>query len=267
MKKLFSVLLACLMVFGLVACSSKTEEKVDEEGGEVSTTSEPVTITVGTSPDYEPYESLDTNGEVVGFDVEMLKAFETYLSEEYGTEYKFELVQMSFDNIITQIQGGQVMIGVSGFSYDEERANAVDFTSPYCGSKQVAMVLADSEISSLADLEGKHLAAQTGTTGFDAAVEIDADCASIANVLDMVPGLDGNQYDAIIVDGSVAESYASTGNYKVLDEALVDEANYIVVKKGDEDTLNKLNECIAKFVASDEYKTLCEEYGITGIEG
>ena len=265
MKKILSVLFVVLLALGLVACSSNEEETTNDDSDADSNV---VTISVGTSPDYAPYESLNTDNEIVGFDVEMLKLFETYLSEEYGTEYEFSLVSMDFDNIITQIQGDQVDIGVSGFSYSEEREEAVSFSEPYCLSKQVVLVLADSEYESVDELEGKVLAAQTGTTGEYAAQDLvgEENVSSIQSVLDMIPGLDAQQYDAVVLDSAVANSYAATGKYKVLPEELVNEANYIVVKKGNEEMLDTINFCIEKFVASDEYKTLCEEYQLSPVE-
>ena len=79
------------------------------------------TITIGISPDYEPYESLNTDNEMVGFDIDMVDWFENYLNENEETSYKFEFKQMDFDNIVTQIQGDQIDLGISGFTYDEDR--------------------------------------------------------------------------------------------------------------------------------------------------
>lgn len=264
MKKLLSLLVVCLMAISLVACSSK--ESGEQEA--TSDSSETVTISIGMSPDYPPYESLDTAGNLVGFDVEMLKEMETLLAESEGKTYKFDIVQMNFDNIIVQMQGGQLNAGVSGFTWSEEREGAVQFSTPYCNSKQVVMVLADSDINTLADLDGKTIAAQTGTTGEYAAQDTfgEENVTSIQSVLDMIPGLDAHQYEAVVFDSAVANSYAATGKYKVLDETLVDEMNYIVVANGDDDTLNAINKGIELFIASDKYASLCEEYQLSPIE-
>ena len=264
MKKLLSLLAVVLMALSLVACS-KSEETADDS----STDSDMVTITVGMSPDYPPYESLDTNGNLVGFEVEMLNEMETLLSQSEGKTYKFDIVQMSFDNIITQIQGKQLNIGVSGFTWSEDRVGAVAFSEPYANSKQVMLVLADSTYTSSDDLQGQPIAGQTGTTGYSVAVDTfgEENVTSVQNLLDMIPGLDSHQYEAIVTDSGVAENYAATGNYKVLDESLVDEQNYIVVDIDDEDTLAIINNGIELFMASDKYGELCETYGLSKIEG
>ena len=82
----------------------------------------------------------------------------------------------------------------------------------------------------------------------------------------MIPGLDAQQYDAVVLDEAVATSYASTGKYVVLDEALENEYSYIVVGKGDDETLAIINQAIELFIASDGYKSLCEQYQISPIE-
>ena len=269
MKKLFCSLTVMLLSLSLLACSSNDNGGYNPSGDSTEDTStETITISIGMSPDYPPYESLDTNGNLIGFDVEMLKEMETLLSVALGKTYKFDIVQMNFDNIIVQMQGGQLDGGVSGFTWSEEREGAVQFSTPYCNSKQVVMVLANSSVNSLSDLDGKLVAAQTGTTGEYAAQDSfgEENVTSIQSVLDMIPGLDANQYDAVVLDSAVANSYASTGKYKVLDETLVDEMNYIVVANGKDDVLATINEGIELFIASDKYSELCEEYQLSPIE-
>ncbi len=267
MKKLLSLLFIVLMSLSLCACTSDASSSENTQTSS-ETDKEVVTISIGMSPDYPPYESLDTNGNLIGFDVEMLKEMETLLYEAEGKTYKFDIVQMNFDNIIVQMQGGQLDAGVSGFTYSEEREGAVQWSTPYCNSKQVVMVLADSAVNSLSDLDGKLVAAQTGTTGEYAAQDSfgEENVTSIQSVLDMIPGLDANQYDAVVLDSAVAYSYATSGNYKVLDESLVDEMNYIVVALNDEKTLETINKGIELFMASDEYASLCTQYQLSPIE-
>ena len=106
MKKIIKLGMAALTALTMVGCSSgsaSNDEKV---------------LTVGISPDYAPYESENKKGDIVGFDPDMMKCFEEYLSEEEGVTYKLEMKKMDFDNIITQIQGDQIDVGISGFTYD-----------------------------------------------------------------------------------------------------------------------------------------------------
>ena len=135
MKKCFKLLLAGIMVFTLVACGG--EEKASEEENVKE-------INIAVSPDYPPYESLDTDGKtIVGFDADMIALFPEYLNDG-DTTYKFVWHSMSFENIVSQVQGGQVDIGVSGFTYDKSRK--VAWSKPYTATAQVAVVDKDSDI-------------------------------------------------------------------------------------------------------------------------
>ena len=77
MKKVLKLMLALVMTCAIAGCSSSSKNDAD------------VTITIGTSPDYAPYESLNKKGEIVGFDVDMAKLFEGYLSDMEGKTNDF----------------------------------------------------------------------------------------------------------------------------------------------------------------------------------
>ena len=214
---------------------------------------------------FAPMNYYNENNELVGFDIDMAAWFEDYLTEEEGVTYSLEFKQMSFDNIITQIQGDQIDIGISGFTYDEERE--VEWSDPYIKTAQVAVVPNGSSIASVDDLVGKKLAAQTGATGEIAANEVEgAEVSSVQNVQDIFTGLAANQYDAAIVDLGVAKQYVSSGNFTMIDGSLLDEENYVIAKKGNTEIIEKINKCIKAFIASDDYQTLCDEYDLLPLE-
>jgi polar amino acid transport system substrate-binding protein len=120
-------------------------------------------LTVATSPDFPPYESIDVNGKYVGFDIDMAYA----IGEVLGL--KVEIVPTEFDGIITAVSTGKADIGMSGLSVTEERKKSVDFTVNIANEAQVIIVKKGSPIKTPADLAGKRVGSQNGTTGFDLA--------------------------------------------------------------------------------------------------
>lgn len=255
MKKMMKAVAALGMAATLVACGGGQQPKADDNAN---------VLTIGISPDYKPYEYLDKNNEMQGFDIDMVALFEGYLSEE-GEDITLEFKQMDFDNIITQIQGDQVDLGISGFTYSEDRK--VEWSNPYLGTSQVAVLPADSDIASVEDLKGKSLVAQTGATGEEAAKEVeDAEVTGLKNVQDIMNALSAHQYDAAIVDLGVAKNYVANGEFKMLEESLMDEKNYIIAKEGNKEVIDKMNKCIEKFLASEEYKEMCEKYDLSPLE-
>ena len=252
MKKVLKVGMAGLMGVSMFGCSSSKEEDNTK------------VITIGISPDYAPYESLNKDGDIVGFDPDMVELFEEYLNEDSDVIYSLEFKQMDFDNIITQIQGDQIDLGISGFSYDPQRE--VEWSDPYLGSSQVAILPADSDITSIEQLEGKSLAVQTGSTGEKAANEVkDAKISGLKSVQDIMNALAAHQYDAAIVDSGVAKNYVNNSDFIMLDTPLLDEQNFIIAKKGNTEMIDLMNECIKKFLASDEYADLCAKYELTPV--
>lgn len=254
MKKLVKVALAFAMTLSLVGVGTST----------VSAKGKTEVITIGISPDYKPYESLTKDNKMVGFDIDMVSHFQKYLSEEEGHTVKFKYKKMDFDNIITQLNGGQVDLGVSGFTYSKKRK--VEWSDPYTKTGQVAVVPKDSDIASLDDLKDKKLVAQTGATGEDAAKEVSSDVTGLKDVQDIMNAVKANQYDAAVVDSAVGNKYASSGEYKVLDGSLKDEKNFIIAKKGNKKMIKKINKAIAEFKSSDDYKKLCDKYGVLPLE-
>ncbi len=172
MKKLTSIL-AAILIIGLVltGCENKQEADKTQEPEKAPVTAldkikKAGEISIATNPDYPPFETIDDQGNVIGFDIDL----STAVAKELGVSPKF--VKMSFDTIITAVKNGQTDLGVSAFSITEERKQSIDFSDPYYSSSQVIMVLEDSGFTVKEDLAGKIIAVELSTTGADAAKTI-----------------------------------------------------------------------------------------------
>jgi ABC-type amino acid transport substrate-binding protein len=82
-------------------------------------------IKVGTDPTWPPYQLRDDAGNIVGFEVDLANK----CAEKLGLTIEWN--DVSFDNIILSVQGGQLDMGVSGFSVTPERLEQVSFTLPH----------------------------------------------------------------------------------------------------------------------------------------
>ena len=114
-------------------------------------------LTVATSPDFPPFESLDGD-QIVGIEVDIMEK----VAETLGVEIEFE--QMDFDSVLPGVQAGKFDVGMSGITVTAEREKNADFTDPYFMAAQAIVVMEDSDITCKADLEGKSVSVQTGTT-------------------------------------------------------------------------------------------------------
>ncbi len=229
LKKLFVVaLMATALLATSQIASADMWDKIRKDG----------VIIIGNSPDYPPYESMDGNTRV-GFDIDLMDA----MAEKMGL--KVEWKTMSFDSIIAAVNMGQVDIGFSGFSVSEDRKKSVDFSKAYFVSGQVIVTLPDSAIKSGADLKGKKVGVQLGTTGQEAAEKIEGvevlkpETYSTAFMM-----LKTKAVDAVVADIPVAEEYAKKQGFVISPEKLSYEENAVVVAKGNPKLVEALNKAL-----------------------
>lgn len=114
---------------------------------------------IATDTTFAPFEFENDNGEMVGIDLDILKA----ISEDQGFQY--ELVVAGFSAAVTGLEAGEYDGVIAGMSITDERAAKYDFSEPYYDSGVGMAVAADSTIASYEDLNGKSVAAKIGTEG------------------------------------------------------------------------------------------------------
>ncbi len=256
-KKLLSVLSVSTLLLSVTACGdtessmTATQMTTGEETGLI----EDGTLYVATSPSYPPFEYMEGN-ELAGFDIELIEA----VGEAAGLDVEFGVLE--FDNIISGVQAGQYDVGVSAFSVTEERAEHVLFGTPYYYSAQVALVPADSTITTLAEIEGKKLGAGLGTTA-EPAANLLSDDIELVNTDVGFPMLLNGQIDAYICDTGVAENAVKTGKFKMIEEPIQEEEMAMVFKKDNQALADDLNESLNEFMETQEYQDLLEKYELS----
>lgn len=142
---------AALAAAGLVGCSGDDSD----------------VLTVCTDLPYEPFQYRDDDGEVVGFDVDIVDL----VAEELGQEQEF--VDSGFESIVSgeALTNNTCDISAAAITITEEREEVVAFSDPYYDSFQALAVLPDSDVTDLADMDGMQLGVQGETTGHDYASE------------------------------------------------------------------------------------------------
>lgn len=117
------------------------------------------TYVIGTDTTFAPFEFTDPNGDLVGIDMDLLRA----IAEDQG--FEVEIRQLGFDAAVQALQANQVDAVMAGMSITDERKQTFDFSDPYFTSGIQLGVLDSSDIQSLDDLDGKAVAVKTGTQG------------------------------------------------------------------------------------------------------
>jgi polar amino acid transport system substrate-binding protein len=126
-------------------------------------------LTVCTSADYPPLESIDQSGEYVGYEIDLARA----TAERMGLEANFQ--NMNFNGLLPALDSGRCDVAWSGLYVDPERTKTFS-TVPYQDSVSVIMVKAGNpaDIHSPEDLAGKVVASQNGTNTLKLAEDVSA---------------------------------------------------------------------------------------------
>lgn len=264
-RQMKKVILLLIAMFMLVACSS-TQTPTDTENTETAQTEETFenellsenTIIIATSPDYPPYESIDSEtGELIGFEIDLMNAIVEQLDG-----YTIEWRQMEFDTIVSAVQLKQVDLGVSGFSYDPEKQ--VLFSDIYYDAGQTVLVKADSGIHTAEDLNGKLIAAQIGTTCVELAQSIEgAEVVTATDAKVLVEALKTGAYDGVCLDTSVAMNYVNADDsLTVLDEELASDSYGLITSTDNDLLIAKINELLQEYMSTDAYQELLTKWGM-----
>ena len=213
---------------------------------------------VASEIDYPPFEFRDTSGTVTGYDIDLMNA----IGKVEGFQPVFQ--DMNFDGIIAAVQANSVDAGISAFSITTDREKTVDFSIPYYKSGLSICVAANNTtIKSIDDLNGKRIAAQNGTTGYDRAKAVPG---STVVPFDHVPEalMDVKNGDtvALINDLPVNLYYMNQdpGDFKLVGNTLDSEFYGIVVAKNRPQVVQQINDGLNKLKASGEFATIYKKW-------
>lgn len=247
MKKFVTIMLAVVMCLTIgaaaVGCGGNSKEK----------------LIVYTEAGFAPWEFIEkgtTN--IVGVDIEIAK----YIADKY--DYELEIINGSFDTIVAGINEDNAL-GIAGISYNEERAEAVEFSDFYWGSAYQAVVYKKSDAPTLTDgkfavsnFQGKNVVYQTGTTSQITISDNEeawgiAGAASFAQVLAALEDMKTSENKYLIVDSDVAAQLVANDDtiaYAAI-EGVEAEQYGVVAKKGNTELIQKVNAALAELLEED----------------
>jgi polar amino acid transport system substrate-binding protein len=154
---------------------------------------------------------VDTNKDIVGFDIDLMNA----AAKAGGFTVEFK--NTAWDGIFPGLENGKYDAVMSSVTITDERKKTMDFSDPYINAGQVLVVRTDSKgVEKLADLKGKTVGAQIGTTGaFAIEKEKDLKLKTYDEIGLAVEDLANGRIDAIVADNPTAASYVlQNANYK-----------------------------------------------------
>ncbi|GGH51525.1 amino acid ABC transporter solute-binding protein [Comamonas phosphati] len=203
-------------------------------------------LVVGLDDNFPPMGFRDDKNEIVGFDIDMAKE----AAKRAGVEVEFKPIDWNAKE--AELLGKRVDALWNGLTILEERKEKILFTDPYMVNKQIIIVKAGSPIKTKADMAGKIVGAQEGSSAVTA-LEKDKELSSkfkatklfgdnIAALMD----LDAGRLDTVVVDEVVGRYYVNKKpeSYAVLAEDFGTEDYGVGFRKDDEATRNKINDAL-----------------------
>lgn len=231
--KLLSIIMSAIILsFTLVGCKDSSKEETKKE-----------TIKVGLSPDYPPFEFMDTDKNIMGYDI--------MIAEEIAKDMdkKLEIVPMDFNSLITALKGKKIDMILSGMNPTAKRKKSVDFSRLYHISKHYAVINTKNKdvIKTEKDIDGKKIGVQMGTTQEKIARDKFEKSEIIAykSISDVMLLLKSGKIDVAITEDAVAEAYVLSNSKELMLPGISfqneGEGVAVAVRKGEDDLLKSIN--------------------------
>ncbi len=290
-KRIAALLLAGIMSVGLCSCASSNNssasesssaaesnadssaadnaDSTDSEGGDWQYIADKGTFVAGITL-FEPMNYYDENGELTGFETEFTKA----VCEKLGVEAKFQEIECDKKEI--ELNAKTIDAIWNGLTVTEERKENMGFSKSYVRNKQVVVIKTDNKdkYTDEASMAGASCAAESGSAG-QTAIETSSvlsqnefigASAQKDVLLEVKAGtVELGVLDYVMAKASIGEGTDYSDLMIVEGVELAPEEYAIGMRKGDTETIDKVNGAIDELVADGTLKALAEKYGLADV--
>lgn len=289
-KRIAALLLAGIMTVGLCSCasngnSSSAADNADSsnadssaadnadstasEGGDWQYIADKGNFVAGITL-FEPMNYYDENGELTGFETEFTRA----VCEKLGVEAKFQ--EIEWDKKEIELNAKTIDAIWNGLTVTEERKENMGFSKSYVRNKQVVVIKADNKdkYTDEASMAGASCAAESGSAG-QTAIETSSvlsqnEFVGASAQKDVLLEVKAGTVELGVLDYVMAK--ASIGEGTDYDDLMIVEGvelapeEYAIgMRKGDTETIDKVNGAIDELVADGTLKALAEKYGLADV--
>lgn len=236
-KKLISLIMASLMVLSLAGCQ-KSGETASQGDNSLQYIKDNGKFILGLDDSFPPMGFRDDSDNIVGFDVDLAKA----VCEKLGVELVLQPIE--WDAKEQELSTKNIDCIWNGFSVTPEREENLTMSFSYMTNNISLVVLNGSSVATMADMAGKKLAVQSGSSAEEVLNSEDnktfkdslGQVNPFSDYVTALMDLETGNSDAVLMDSVVAEYMITDGgkDYKVLDETLLADQYAIGFRKGDE---------------------------------
>jgi polar amino acid transport system substrate-binding protein len=233
-KRLIALMVAVLTVLSLTACGSKNEGS----DSSLKYIKDNKKLILGLDDSFAPMGFRDSSGNIVGFDIDLATA----VCEKLGVELVLQPIDWKTKEV--ELNTKNIDCIWNGFSVTDERLQNLTMSMPYMDNSISLVVVNGSQIKTMADMAGKKLAVQSGSSAEEALNEEEnkafkdslGEVISLSDYTTALLDLETGSSDAVLMDSVMANYMINElgKNYVVLDDSLVAEEYAVGFRKGDE---------------------------------
>ena len=283
MKKTLSLALALTMALSLAACGnsggSSSSAPADASGSSSQANSSTSSSSANTESDlayvqdkgtlvvgiteFEPMDYQNTDGEWIGFDADMAKAF----AKSLGVEVQFQVID--WDNKIMELDGKTIDVVWNGMTLTDEVTSAMSCSNPYCNNYQVVVMPADvaADYPDAASMSELNFAVESGSAGEEQAELNGFTSTPVLDQATAVLEVESGTADAAIIDSLMAAAMVGEGtSYEDLTYTITlneeEGEQYGVGFRKGSDLVEKLNQFFVDSYADGTMMELAETYGV-----
>ena len=246
----------------LAACSSEGGSGASDGGGSgedvLARIQESGTVRIGLEGTYRPYAFHDGSGELVGFEKEIADR----IAEGLGATPEY--VETEWDSLIAGLDVDRYDLVVNNVGITPEREEVYAFSEPYARSIGRVAVPADSEVQTLAELDGAR-SAQTATSNWAAQMEeLGAEVVPVQGFAEAIELVLQGRADATANDLISFQTYQEEhpeATFRLLDEELPDETTVgVIMQQGQEPLLTEVNAILEEMKQDGSLTAIYEEW-------
>ena len=271
-KKLLALLLAGAMSVSMLAgcgggtdtaetgdTAAETDTTETETESDLAYVQDKGTLVVGIT-EFEPMDYQNADGEWIGFDADMAKAF----AESLGVEAEFQVID--WDNKVMELDGKTIDVVWNGMTLTEEVTSAMDCTNAYCNNAQVVIVPADvaDQYQDVDSVKGLSFAVESGSAGMEQVQALGATYTEVADQATALMEVASGTSDAAVIDSLMAAAMVGEGtSYANLTYTVgLNSEEYGVGFRKGSDLVEKLNDFFKTSYDDGTMMQIAETYGV-----
>lgn len=264
MKKLKLAIMSFLGVVVLAACGQGASQTDSDNWSQYE---EKKSITIGFDNTFVPMGFEQKDGTYAGFDIDLAKA----VFDKYGITVNWQPID--WDMKESELNKGTIDMIWNGYSATDERREKVLFTNPYMKNEQVLVTKKSSGITKTADMSGKSLGAQAGSSGY---ADFEANADVLKNIVkdntatqyqtfnEALIDLQNDRIDGLLIDRVYANYYLETegilNDYNVFPAGFSSESFAVGARKTDTTLVDKVNQAFTELYQSGDFQKISQKW-------